>query len=60
MSMWTQIFYIAIASKLGPLRKSLKLGTGVVQKSYGRKFKVKWAKRKATQIPEEFSNHAAP
>ena len=39
---------IYVHNDINVLRRDMKLGTGVVQKSYGRKFKIKWAKKKAT------------
>ena len=41
---------IYIHNEQDVLRRNMKLGTGVVQMSHKRKFKVKWVKRKATQI----------
>lgn len=43
---------IYVHNDLDVLRRSMKLGAGVVQVSYGRKFKVKKIKRKAAQATE--------
>jgi integrase len=49
IKMTTEIY---VHNELEPLRKGLKLGTSVVQVSYGRKFKLKRAIKKATQATE--------